>query len=93
MSEFPPSNLQPLIREVFELLKAKQETISVAETVCRHISPIVLADLLTFQAAGGLISASLLSVSGASTVYKGGLTVSLSNSTTMLPTSTLQYKD
>ncbi|KAE8308204.1 hypothetical protein RU639_011157 [Aspergillus parasiticus] len=58
MSEFPPSNLQPIVREVFELLKAKKETISVAET-----------------AAGGLISASLLSVSGASAVYKGGLTV------------------
>ncbi|PIG82886.1 MOSC domain protein [Aspergillus arachidicola] len=58
MSEFPPSNLQPIVREVFELLRAKKETISVAET-----------------AAGGLISASLLSVSGASAVYKGGLTV------------------
>ncbi|KAB8240522.1 competence/damage-inducible protein CinA [Aspergillus flavus] len=58
MSEFPPSNLRPIVREVFELLKAKKETISVAET-----------------AAGGLISASLLSVSGASAVYKGGLTV------------------
>ncbi|KAE8379505.1 competence/damage-inducible protein CinA [Aspergillus bertholletiae] len=58
MSEFPPSNLRPLVREIFELLKAKKETISVAET-----------------AAGGLISASLLSVPGASVVYKGGLTV------------------
>lgn len=93
MSEFPPSNLRPIVREVFELLKAKKETISVAETVCRHISLIVLAGLLTSQAAGGLISASLLSVSGASAVYKGGLTVSLSNSTILLPISTLQCKD
>ncbi|OGM41880.1 competence/damage-inducible protein CinA [Aspergillus bombycis] len=60
MSDFPPSNLQPLIREVCELLKAKKETISVAET-----------------AAGGLISASLLSVSGASAIYKGGLTINM----------------
>ncbi|KAF5862862.1 hypothetical protein ETB97_011102 [Aspergillus alliaceus] len=58
MSDFPPSSLRPLILEVFELLKSRKETISVAET-----------------AAGGLISASLLSVSGASAVYKGGLTV------------------
>ena len=81
MSEFPPSSLQPLVQEVFELLKAKKETISVAETVCRHLSPVVLPGLLTFQAAGGLISASLLSVPGASAVYKGGLTVSLSDIT------------
>ncbi|KAF7594308.1 hypothetical protein BBP40_009708 [Aspergillus hancockii] len=58
MSEFPPSSLRQLIQEVYELLKTKKETISVAET-----------------AAGGLISATLLSVSGASAVYKGGLTV------------------
>ena len=34
MAEFPPPSLQPLIQEVFELLKARNETISVAETVC-----------------------------------------------------------
>ncbi|EAU29820.1 predicted protein [Aspergillus terreus NIH2624] len=33
MSEFPPSSLRPLIEEVFELLKSRNETISVAETV------------------------------------------------------------
>ncbi|PYI09111.1 competence/damage-inducible protein CinA [Aspergillus sclerotiicarbonarius CBS 121057] len=58
MSEFPPASLRPLIEEVFELLRARVETISVAET-----------------AAGGLISACLLSTPGASTIYKGGLTV------------------
>ncbi|KAL3429569.1 major facilitator superfamily domain-containing protein [Aspergillus tetrazonus] len=58
MAEFPPPSLQPLAQEVVELLKARRETVSVAET-----------------AAGGLISACLLSVPGASAVYKGGLTV------------------
>ncbi|KAJ5110688.1 competence/damage-inducible protein CinA [Penicillium argentinense] len=58
MAEFPPASLQPLIQEVFDLLKARNETISVAET-----------------AAGGLISACLLSAPGASAIYKGGLTV------------------
>ncbi|KAF9886146.1 hypothetical protein FE257_011971 [Aspergillus nanangensis] len=57
MSEFPPASLRPLIQEVFELLKSRNETISVAET-----------------AAGGLISACLLSTPGASSIYKGGLT-------------------
>lgn len=33
MSEFPPASLRPLIKEVFELLCARVETISVAETV------------------------------------------------------------
>ncbi|KAL4922128.1 hypothetical protein BDW62DRAFT_172983 [Aspergillus aurantiobrunneus] len=58
MSEFPPPTLKTVAQEVFELLKARNETVSVAET-----------------AAGGLISASLLSVPGASAIYKGGLTV------------------
>ncbi|KAL4982238.1 hypothetical protein BDW68DRAFT_182738 [Aspergillus falconensis] len=58
MAEFPPPSLEPLAQEVVELLKARKETVSVAET-----------------AAGGLISACLLSVPGASAVYKGGLTV------------------
>ncbi|KAL2811759.1 hypothetical protein BJX63DRAFT_433109 [Aspergillus granulosus] len=58
MAEFPPPSLQPLAQELVELLKARKQTVSVAET-----------------AAGGLISASLLSVPGASAVYKGGLTV------------------
>lgn len=58
MAEFPPPSLQPLIQEVFDLLKARNETISVAET-----------------AAGGLISACLISAPGASAIYKGGLTV------------------
>ncbi|KAJ5772541.1 competence/damage-inducible protein CinA [Penicillium odoratum] len=58
MAEFPPPSLQPLIQEVFDLLRARNETISVAET-----------------AAGGLISACLISAPGASAIYKGGTTV------------------
>lgn len=33
MSEFPPASLRPLIQEVFELLRERKETVSVAETV------------------------------------------------------------
>ena len=33
MSEFPPPSLKPLAREVFELLSARKETVSVMETV------------------------------------------------------------
>ncbi|KAL2864329.1 CinA family protein [Aspergillus lucknowensis] len=58
MAEFPPPSLAPFIQEIFSLLKARNETVSVAET-----------------AAGGLISASLLSIPGASAIYKGGVTV------------------
>ncbi|OJJ01309.1 hypothetical protein ASPVEDRAFT_82834 [Aspergillus versicolor CBS 583.65] len=58
MAEFPPPSLAPLAQEVVDLLKARSETVSVAET-----------------AAGGLISACLLSTPGASAIYKGGLTV------------------
>ncbi|KAL5338164.1 competence/damage-inducible protein CinA [Aspergillus crustosus] len=58
MADFPPLSLQPIAEEVVELLKARKETVSVAET-----------------AAGGLISASLLSIPGASAVYRGGATV------------------
>ncbi|KAG2411778.1 hypothetical protein HFD88_009334 [Aspergillus terreus] len=46
MSEFPPSSLRPLIEEVYELLKSRNETISVAETAagglisaCLLVSP------------------------------------------------------
>jgi len=55
---FPPEPLRAIVEEVASLLKARKETISVAET-----------------AAGGLISAALLSTPGASGFYKGGLTV------------------
>ncbi|KAI9367736.1 hypothetical protein BJX61DRAFT_527097 [Aspergillus egyptiacus] len=58
MAEFPPPSLQPLAQEVFDLLKSRNETVSIAET-----------------AAGGLISACLLSIPGSSAIYKGGLTV------------------
>ena len=33
MSEFPPASLRPLIQEVFDLLRQRKETVSVAETV------------------------------------------------------------
>lgn len=33
MAEFPPRSLQPLVEEIFQLLKSRNETISVAETV------------------------------------------------------------
>ncbi|KFY41362.1 hypothetical protein V495_04955, partial [Pseudogymnoascus sp. VKM F-4514 (FW-929)] len=55
---FPPRQLVPLVEEVAELLKGRNETVSVAET-----------------AAGGIISAALLSTPGASRIYKGGLTL------------------
>ncbi|KAJ7803197.1 hypothetical protein B0H14DRAFT_3154645 [Mycena olivaceomarginata] len=55
---FLPPALRAIANEVGELLKSRQETISVAET-----------------AAGGLISAALLSVPGASQYYLGGLTL------------------
>lgn len=86
MAEFPPPSLQPLIQEIFDLLKARNETVSVAETVrtpsCLYtvyllspsrVKPNIL--ISSYQAAGGLISASLLSTPGASSIYKGGLTV------------------
>ncbi|KAJ7451009.1 competence/damage-inducible protein-like protein cinA [Mycena galericulata] len=57
-SSFLPPALRAIANEVGELLKSRQETISVAET-----------------AAGGLISAALLSVPGASQYYLGGLTL------------------
>jgi len=60
---FPPEPLKAIVEEVASLLKARKETISVAET-----------------AAGGLISAALLAMPGASTFYKGGLTVCYASS-------------
>ncbi|KAJ7030158.1 competence/damage-inducible protein-like protein cinA [Mycena alexandri] len=57
-SSFLPPALRAIANEVGELVKSRQETISVAET-----------------AAGGLISAALLSVPGASQYYLGGLTL------------------
>ena len=74
MSEFPPPSLKKLAQEVFELLSARKETVSVMETVGRSAF-LVMINMLINQAAGGLISACLLSVPGASAIYKGGLTV------------------
>ncbi|KAL8934155.1 MAG: hypothetical protein Q9211_005381 [Gyalolechia sp. 1 TL-2023] len=59
-SEFPPSSIRPVLREVTQLLSSRNESVSIAETT---------------KAAGGIISASLLSVPGASRYYKGGLTL------------------
>lgn len=39
--EFPPSKLLPLIEEVAGLLKGRNETVSVAETVSYTILPTV----------------------------------------------------
>jgi nicotinamide mononucleotide (NMN) deamidase PncC len=36
MAEFPPRSLQPLAQELVELLKARKQTVSVAETVRLH---------------------------------------------------------
>lgn len=55
---FPPPALAPLLTDVTDLLKSRNETVAVAET-----------------AAGGLISASILSVPGTSKIYRGGLTL------------------
>ena len=70
---FPPEPLKAIVEEVASLLKARKETISVAET-----------------AAGGLISAALLATPGASTFYKGGLTVCDASSTLLLSWSQTQ---
>jgi nicotinamide mononucleotide (NMN) deamidase PncC len=72
---FPPEELRQIVQEVATILKERKETISVAETVLLPSSPLPLLILTTSQAAGGLISASLLSFPGASTYYKGGLTL------------------
>ncbi|KAL8643433.1 MAG: hypothetical protein Q9226_008379 [Calogaya cf. arnoldii] len=65
-STFPPSSIRPVLNEVTSLLTSRNETISVAETV--SLPQYTLA-------AGGIISASLLSVAGASKFYRGGLTL------------------
>ena len=52
------NTLHPIAREIAEILKARQETIAVAES-----------------SAGGLISAALLSVEGASAYYVSGAVV------------------
>ncbi len=41
MSPFPPPSLKEVLTEVTSLLKSRQETISVAETVCTHPSAII----------------------------------------------------
>ncbi|KAL8683420.1 MAG: hypothetical protein Q9224_006683 [Gallowayella concinna] len=64
-SDFPPSSIRPVLNEVTSLLTSRNETISIAET----------AKQKTAKAAGGIISASLLSVPGASKFYRGGLTL------------------
>ena len=100
MAEFPPDKVRVIVKEVAALLKERNETISVAETVCCF--PLFLASnhkisclssldqgaklramhrelkvVDVIQAAGGILSASLISFPGASGFYKGGLTVCL----------------
>ncbi|KAL8804213.1 MAG: hypothetical protein Q9223_005853 [Gallowayella weberi] len=65
-SNFPPSSIRPILNEITSLLTSRNETISVAET---------LSNTSQNKAAGGIISASLLSVPGASKFYRGGLTL------------------
>lgn len=83
---FPPPELREVVQEVASLLKERKETISVAETVRADPTPPLPLNhpptfpkphlvLTILQAAGGLISAALLSFPGASGFYRGGLTL------------------
>ena len=58
MASFPPASIRPTLTKLVELLHARSETVSVAET-----------------AAGGIVSAAILSTPGASKIYRGGLTL------------------
>lgn len=92
---FPPEQLRTIAQEVSTLLKEKKETVAVAETV-RQLNPIIpnhtKPNLILYnQAAGGLISASILSTPGASTIYRGGLTVSFSSFSANLETGWGNY--
>jgi nicotinamide mononucleotide (NMN) deamidase PncC len=88
MSGFLPPSLRQLAQEVFELLVARKETVSVLETVRFDLIFIMLIGSMTiYQATGGLISASLLSFPGSSAIYKGGITVNILSSTH--PTSSM----
>lgn len=81
---FPPSSLKSIAEEVGALLKERKETVSVAEIT---VSQFCIRIPLGFHAiyvpfkwffhlqAGGLISAALLSVPGASSFYLGGVNV------------------
>ena len=80
MSTFPPPQLKAIASEVATLLKARQETVCVVETVSH--APFRLPSLQLYpnanppvQACGGLLSSSLLSLPGASNYYRGGLTL------------------
>ena len=81
-SQFPPDQVREVVAEVASLLKERKESISVAETVRRDRNCLYDVHTRAFrltprtrQAAGGIISAALLSTPGASGFYKGGLTV------------------
>ncbi|EPE30701.1 CinA-like protein [Glarea lozoyensis ATCC 20868] len=83
--EFPPEKVRIVVAEVMTLLKEKGESVCVAETVRTVLylfdkgvtgwSKKIANRRLCVQAAGGIISASMLSTSGASKFYKGGLTL------------------
>lgn len=78
---FPPPSLKPILEQIIIQLKDRHETVSIAETVSvfqtlieqRHFF-FKKTDTDT-QAAGGIISAAILSCPGASAIYRGGLTV------------------
>jgi nicotinamide mononucleotide (NMN) deamidase PncC len=79
-NSFPPEKLGAIAQEVSALLKEKDKTVAVAETVRIKCLISVGAHInIKIQAAGGLISAALLATPGASAIYKGGLTVCTSH--------------
>lgn len=52
-SEFPPSKLIPLVEEVANLLKGRNETVSVAETVCSR--SILLSNIMREDYSRGVL--------------------------------------
>ena len=70
-----PPQLKAVAHEVASLLKDRKETIAVAETASNRLASTDALTLCSPQAAGGLISASLLSYPGASKIFRGGLTL------------------
>lgn len=65
-SSFPPSSLRPILAEVTELLSKASDP----EDPSRGVT-VAIAETTT----GGILSAALLSVSGASKWYAGGATL------------------
>ncbi|KAL4779964.1 hypothetical protein BJX76DRAFT_339362 [Aspergillus varians] len=59
MADFPPSTLQPLVQEVFSLLKSRNETVSIAETAA---GGLISSSLLSVPGASAIYN-------GGPTVY------------------------